>query len=150
MAGIATETRKVKIGHVVLANSFRNPALTGEIIYSIDNISNRCVLLWIGTVWYEEGYKAYGYPFPSAKQRVGELEEALTIFKRLFTEETTDFEGKFWKLENCRNFPKPIQKPLGALFPDKIMCLKLAHFGFEFCKWRVDGYAFVSSLVYEN
>lgn len=111
MAAIATETRKVKIGHIVLANSFRNPALTAKIISSIDNISNGRALLWIGTGWYEEEYKAYSYPFPSAKQRVDELEEALTIFKKLFTEETTNFEGKFWKLENCKNFPKPIQKP---------------------------------------
>jgi len=111
MSAIAAETQKVKIGHVVLANSFRNPALTAKIISSIDRISNGRALLWIGTGWYEEEYKAYGYPFPSAKQRVDELEESLTIFKKLFTEEVTNFEGKFWKLENCRNFPKPIQKP---------------------------------------
>lgn len=111
MSAIAAETKRIKIGHIVLANSFRNPALTAKIVSSIDNISNGRALLWIGTGWYEEEYKAYGYPFPSAKQRVDELEESLTIFKKLFTEEVTNFEGKFWKLENCRNFPKPIQKP---------------------------------------
>jgi alkanesulfonate monooxygenase SsuD/methylene tetrahydromethanopterin reductase-like flavin-dependent oxidoreductase (luciferase family) len=111
MSAIAAETRKVKIGHIVLANSFRNPALTAKIVSSIDNISNGRALLWIGAGWYEEEYKAYGYPFPSAKQRVDELEESLTIFKKLFTEDVTNFEGKFWKLENCRNFPKPVQEP---------------------------------------
>lgn len=111
MSAIAAETRKVKIGHIVLANSFRNPALTAKIVSSIDNISNGRALLWIGAGWYEEEYKAYGYIFPSAKQRVDQLEESLTIFKKLFTEEVTNFEGKFWKLENCRNFPKPVQKP---------------------------------------
>jgi alkanesulfonate monooxygenase SsuD/methylene tetrahydromethanopterin reductase-like flavin-dependent oxidoreductase (luciferase family) len=35
----------------------------------------------------------------------------LAIFKKLFTEDVTNFEGKFWNLQNCRNFPKPIQKP---------------------------------------
>lgn len=111
MSAIAAETKRVKVGHVVLANSFRNPALTAKIVSSIDNISNGRALLWIGTGWYEEEYIAYGYPFPSAKQRVDELEESLMIFKKLFTEEVTNFEGKFWKLENCRNLPKPIQKP---------------------------------------
>jgi alkanesulfonate monooxygenase SsuD/methylene tetrahydromethanopterin reductase-like flavin-dependent oxidoreductase (luciferase family) len=111
MSAIAVETQKVKIGHVVLANSFRNPALTAKIISSLDNISNGRALLWIGTGWYEEEYKAYGYPFPSAKERVNQLEESLTIFKKLFTENVTNFEGKFWKLINCKNFPKPIQKP---------------------------------------
>jgi alkanesulfonate monooxygenase SsuD/methylene tetrahydromethanopterin reductase-like flavin-dependent oxidoreductase (luciferase family) len=111
MSAIAVETQKVKIGHVVLANSFRNPALTAKIISSLDNISNGRALLWIGAGWYEDEYKAYSYPFPSAKERVDQLEESLTIFKRLFTEDVTTFEGKFWKLENCKNFPKPIQKP---------------------------------------
>jgi alkanesulfonate monooxygenase SsuD/methylene tetrahydromethanopterin reductase-like flavin-dependent oxidoreductase (luciferase family) len=111
LSAIAVETQKVKIGHIVLANSFRNPALTAKIISSLDNISNGRALLWIGAGWYEEEYKAYGYPFPSAKERVDQLEESLTIFKKLFTEDVTNFEGKFWKLQNCKNFPKPIQKP---------------------------------------
>jgi alkanesulfonate monooxygenase SsuD/methylene tetrahydromethanopterin reductase-like flavin-dependent oxidoreductase (luciferase family) len=111
LSAISVETQKVKIGHIVLANSFRNPALTAKIISSLDNMSNGRALLWIGAGWYAEEYKAYGYPFPSANERVDQLEESLAIFKRLFTEDVTDFEGKFWKLQNCRNFPKPIQKP---------------------------------------
>jgi alkanesulfonate monooxygenase SsuD/methylene tetrahydromethanopterin reductase-like flavin-dependent oxidoreductase (luciferase family) len=111
MSAIAVETRKVKIGHVVLANSFRNPALTAKMISSLDNISNGRALLWIGAGWYEEEYKAYGYPFPSAKERLDQLEEALTIFKKLFTEDVTNLEGKFLKLQNCKNYPKPVQKP---------------------------------------
>jgi alkanesulfonate monooxygenase SsuD/methylene tetrahydromethanopterin reductase-like flavin-dependent oxidoreductase (luciferase family) len=111
LSAIAVETQKVKIGHIVLANSFRNPALTAKIISSLDNVSNGRALLWIGAGWYEEEYKAYGYSFPSAKERVDQLEESLTIFKKLFTEDVTNFEGKFWKLQNCKNFPKPIQKP---------------------------------------
>jgi len=111
MSAIAVETKRVKIGHVVLANSFRNPALTAKIISSLDNISSGRALLWIGAGWNEEEYKAYGYSFPSAKERVDQLEESLAIFKKLFTEDVTNFDGKFWKLENCRNFPKPVQKP---------------------------------------
>ena len=111
MSAIAVETKRVKVGHVVLANSFRNPALTAKIVSSIDNISNGRAVLWVGAGWYEEEYRAYGYPFPSTRQRVDELEESLTIFKKLFTEDVTNFRGRFWKLENCQNFPKPIQKP---------------------------------------
>ncbi len=111
MSAIAAETTRVKIGHIVLANSFRNPALTAKIISSIDNISNGRALLWIGTGWFEKEYRAYGIPFPPAKRRVDELEESLSIFKKLFSEEATNFEGQFWRLENCKNYPKPIQKP---------------------------------------
>ncbi len=150
MSAIAAETRRVKIGHVVLANSFRNPALTAKMISSIDNVSNGRALLWVGAGWYEEEYKAYGYPFPSAGQRVDELEEALTIFKKLFSEEVTSFEGRFWKLENCRNFPKPVQKPrppivVGAV-KDRLTAIacreadgiNIPHRGIDALKERVD------------
>jgi len=80
-------------------------------ISTLDHISEGRALLWLGAGWYEEEYKAYSYPFPNAKRRVDELEESLTIYKKLFTEDKTDFEGQFWKLENNRNYPKPIQKP---------------------------------------
>ncbi|MDH5482035.1 MAG: LLM class flavin-dependent oxidoreductase [Candidatus Bathyarchaeota archaeon] len=159
MSAIAAETQRVKIGHIVLANSFRNPALTAKIVSSIDNISNGRALLWIGTGWYEEEYKAYGYPFPSAKQRVDELEESLTIFKKLFTEETTNFEGKFWKLVNCKNFPKPVQKPwpqivIGAVKNrlTEIACreadgVNLPHEGLDSLKKRI---GFIASKLHKH
>jgi len=111
MSAIAVETSRVKLGYSVLCNSYRNPALLAKMITSIDHISQGRALLWIGAGWREEEYKAYGYPFPSAKERVDQYGEAVTIFKKLFTEEETNFEGKFWSLEKCLNFPKPIQKP---------------------------------------
>ena len=111
MSALAVETNKIKLGHTVLCNSFRNPAYLAKMISTLDNISNGRVLLWLGAGWYEEEYKAYGYPFPDGKQRVEELEESLQIYKKLFTEDSTDFQGRFWTLENNRNYPKPLQKP---------------------------------------
>ncbi len=111
LAALATETQKVKLGHIVLCNSFRNPTYLAKMISTLDNISNGRALLWLGAGWYEEEYKAYGYHFPTPERRVDELEESLTIYKKMFTDDVTDFEGKFWKLERNRNYPKPIQKP---------------------------------------
>ena len=111
MSAIAVETSRVKLGYSVLCNSYRNPALLAKMITSIDHISQGRALLWIGAGWRQEEYKAYGYPFPTAKERVDQYEEAITIFKKLFTEKVTNFEGKFWRLEKCINFPKPVQKP---------------------------------------
>ncbi len=111
MSALAVETSRVKLGYSVLCNSYRNPALLAKMITSIDHLSQGRALLWIGAGWREEEYKAYGYPFPSAKERVDQYEEAITIFKKLFTEEETNFDGKFWKLRKCLNFPKPVQKP---------------------------------------
>jgi len=111
LASLAIETNKIKLGHIVLCNSFRNPAYLAKMILSLDHISNGRALMWLGAGWYEEEYKAYGYPFHTPKRRVDELEESLTIYKKIFTEDETNFEGNFWKLEKHRNFPKSIQKP---------------------------------------
>ena len=111
MSALSVETSKIKLGHLVLCNSFRNPAYLAKMVCTLDNISNGRALFWLGAGWYEDEYKGYGYPFPTPKQRVDELEESIIIYKKLFTERRTDFEGKFWKLEDNRNFPKPIQKP---------------------------------------
>jgi alkanesulfonate monooxygenase SsuD/methylene tetrahydromethanopterin reductase-like flavin-dependent oxidoreductase (luciferase family) len=111
LAALARETSRIKLGNIVLCNSFRNPAYLAKMILSLDHISNGRVLMWLGAGWYEEEYKAYGYPFLSPKRRVEELEESLTIYKKIFTEDETNFEGKFWKLEKHRNFPKSVQKP---------------------------------------
>jgi alkanesulfonate monooxygenase SsuD/methylene tetrahydromethanopterin reductase-like flavin-dependent oxidoreductase (luciferase family) len=111
LAALATETEKIKLGNIVICNSYRNPTYLAKMISTLDVISNGRALFWLGAGWYEEEYLAYGYPFPTPKRRVDELEESLTIYKRMFTEDVTDFEGKFWKLERNRNFPKPIQKP---------------------------------------
>ncbi|MFX1499774.1 MAG: LLM class flavin-dependent oxidoreductase [Promethearchaeota archaeon] len=111
LAALAVETHRIKLGHIVLCNSFRNPAYLAKVILSLDHISNGRMLLWLGAGWYKEEYLAYGYPFPTPKRRVDELEESLTIYKKIFTEDETNFEGKFWKLEKHKNFPKSYQKP---------------------------------------
>ncbi|MFX0041239.1 MAG: LLM class flavin-dependent oxidoreductase [Promethearchaeota archaeon] len=111
LAALATETQSIKLGHIVLCNSYRNPAYLAKVILTLDHISNGRILLWLGAGWFRDEYEAYGYPFPTPKRRVDELEESLTIYKKIFTEDETNFEGKFWKLEKHRNFPKSIQKP---------------------------------------
>lgn len=111
LAALATETHRIKLGHIVMCNSFRNPAYSAKVILTLDHISNGRVLLWLGAGWFKDEYEAYGYPFPSAKRRVDELEESLIIYKKVFTEDETNFEGNFWKLEKHMNFPKSIQKP---------------------------------------
>jgi len=114
-SSLAVETSKIKLGHIVLCNSFRNPTYLAKMVCTLDNISNGRALFWIGAGWNEDEYKGYGYPFSSAKQRVDELEESITIYKKLFTEKESNFEGKFWKIQKNTNFPKPIQRPYPQL-----------------------------------
>src|SRR5687768_15720688 len=80
-------------GHAVLCQSFRNPALLAKMSATLHFMSGGRFILGMGAGWHEEEYLAYGYPFPSAGQRVEELEEAMRIIKALWTEEKATFEG---------------------------------------------------------
>jgi alkanesulfonate monooxygenase SsuD/methylene tetrahydromethanopterin reductase-like flavin-dependent oxidoreductase (luciferase family) len=111
MTALAVETSKIKLGFAVICNSFRNPAYLAKVISTIDHISNGRTLMWLGAGWNKAEYRQYGYPFPKAHVRVDQLEEALTIYKKMFTEDKFTFEGKFWTLKRTLNNPKPIQKP---------------------------------------
>jgi F420-dependent oxidoreductase-like protein len=111
MAATAAVTERLGIGTLVLCNSYRNPALLAKMAASLDQVSNGRLLLGLGAGWMDEEYRAYGYPFPSARVRVEQLEEALALIKRLLTEPRTTFEGKYYSVRDAVNNPKPVQKP---------------------------------------
>jgi len=111
ISALAEATSTIKLSFAVLCNSFRNPAHLAKIISTLDHISNGRMLMWVGAGWNKREYRQYGYPFPKGHVRVSQLEEALTIFKKMFTEDKATFEGKFYTLKKTLNNPKPIQKP---------------------------------------
>ena len=67
MAAIAAETENVRIGCLVMAIGYRNPALLAKATVTIDHISNGRVEMGIGGGWYEMEFLAYGYPYPPIK-----------------------------------------------------------------------------------
>ncbi|MHA1257029.1 MAG: LLM class flavin-dependent oxidoreductase [Promethearchaeota archaeon] len=115
ISALAEATSTIKLSFGVLCNSFRNPAYLAKIISTLDHISNGRMLMWVGAGWNKREYRQYGYPFPKGHVRVSQLEEALTIFKKMFTEDKATFEGKFYTLKKTLNNPKPIQKPYPQL-----------------------------------
>jgi F420-dependent oxidoreductase-like protein len=105
-------TERIKIGQVVVCNSYRNPSLLAKMLSTLDVISNGRVELGIGGGWYEEEYMAYGYDFPSNVTRIKQLDESLQIIKAMWTEKRqASFEGKYYTIKNAICNPKPIQKP---------------------------------------
>jgi F420-dependent oxidoreductase-like protein len=111
MSATAAVTERLGIGTLVLCNSYRNPAFLAKMASSLDQVSNGRLLLGIGAGWMEEEYRAYGYPFPSARVRIEQLDEALTIIKLLFKEQRASFQGKYYAVDQAVNNPKPVQKP---------------------------------------
>jgi alkanesulfonate monooxygenase SsuD/methylene tetrahydromethanopterin reductase-like flavin-dependent oxidoreductase (luciferase family) len=67
------------------------------------------LILGLGAGWYEREYRAYGYPYLGAGARLDVLDETLQVVKRLWTEETVSFAGKYLDFDGAYCDPKPIQ-----------------------------------------
>lgn len=104
-------THRIRFGILVSGNTYRNPGLLAKEAVTIDHASNGRVELGIGAGWMEREHIAYSYPFPSAGDRVGMLDEALQIILGLMKNKRTTFEGKYYQFEDAPFEPKPLQKP---------------------------------------
>lgn len=111
MTALAEATERIKVGTMVLCNSFRPPALLAKMAATLDVISGGRLEFAIGAGWFEEEYRAYGYPFPENAVRVEQLREAVQIIKAMWTEEKPSFEGKHYRIDEAYCNPKPVQKP---------------------------------------
>ncbi len=111
MSALSTVTENIKIGTMVLCNLFRHPPLLAKMASTLDVISKGRVEFAIGAGWFEEEFLAYGYDFPSTKDRIEMLKEAVLIIKRMWTEETTTFTGRHYTVVNAPCNPKPVQHP---------------------------------------
>ena len=111
LAALAAETKSLRLGHMVTCNSYRYPSILAKMAATVDVISNGRLEFGIGAGWYEEEYKAYGIPFPQPSIRIGMLEEAVQIIKKMWTEERASFVGTYYSVDEALNEPKPLQKP---------------------------------------
>ena len=111
LSALSESTKHLRLGQIVTCNSFRYPSVLAKMAACFDVISNGRLEFGIGAGWLEEEYKAYGIPFPKNKERILQLEEAVQVIKKMWTEERTNFKGKYYTVEEAVNYPKPIQKP---------------------------------------
>lgn len=98
-------------GHEVLCNSFRNPALLAKMAATMQALSGGRVVLGIGAGWNEEEYRAYGWPFPSARVRIAQLAEAIQIIRALWTEAPATYQGEHYQIADAYCAPRPDPQP---------------------------------------
>jgi F420-dependent oxidoreductase-like protein len=111
MSALSVATGQLRIGSLVICNSFRNPGLLAKALATIDNLSDGRVEIGLGAGWMEEEYRAYGYEFPSTGARLRQLDEGIQIIKLLMTQKRVTFEGRYYQLAEAYCNPKPVQKP---------------------------------------
>ncbi len=114
LAGLARETRTIRLGTLMTAATFRLPGPLGVTVAQVDQMSGGRVELGIGTGWYEAEHEALGVPFPPLADRFGMLAEQLEILTgswRTPVGVTYSFDGEYYRFSKSPGLPKPLQTP---------------------------------------
>ena len=112
MAALAAEaTRRVRIGHLVLCNLFRHPAMTAQSLATLDHVSGGRVVAGLGSGWTETEFRMTGIRFPPIGERLRMLDESLTCIRGLWGDAPFSHEGEFYHFREADLRPKTAQKP---------------------------------------
>ncbi|MFC8922320.1 LLM class F420-dependent oxidoreductase [Cellulosimicrobium sp. NPDC057127] len=109
MAAFAASTERVRLGQMCTCMAYRNPAYLAKVAATVDVVSGGRVEMGIGAGWYEHEWRAYGYGFPSAGERLAMLDEGVQIFKQLWTNGVASFDGTHYQVDGARLAPLPLQ-----------------------------------------
>ena len=115
LAAIGATVPRLRLGTLVMGNTYRHPAIVAKMAATLDHISGGRAVLGLGSGWQENEHKQYGIPFYTVGERLARLDEACQVIKLLFNEKKSDFDGRFYQLQDASLAPKPIQNPLPLL-----------------------------------
>jgi F420-dependent oxidoreductase-like protein len=110
MAAFAATTSRVRLGQMCTCMSYRNPAYLAKVAATADLISGGRVEMGIGAGWYEQEWKAYGYGFPRAGERLARLEEGVQIMKQAWATGRATLHGEHYQVEDAIVRPLPLQE----------------------------------------
>jgi F420-dependent oxidoreductase-like protein len=116
LAGLARETKRIRLGTLMTAATFRLPGVLAIQVAGVDQMSGGRVELGLGAGWFEEEHQAYGIPFP--KEKFARLEEQLAIVTGLWATEvgqTFSHHGTYYDLTDSPALPKPAQAKIPVL-----------------------------------
>ena len=100
-----------RYGTIVLANSFRSPALLAKMAATVQALTGGRLILGLGAGWHEAEYRAYGFEYPSPAVRIAQLREAVQVIRAMWTESPASFEGKHYRIEGAYCEPRPDPAP---------------------------------------
>ena len=109
MAALGAVTSRVRLGQMCTCIGYRNPVLLAKIAATVDAISGGRVEMGIGAGWYEHEWRAYGYGFPAAGQRLGMLDEGVQIMRDAWADGVVSFEGEHYRVDRAIVQPRPLQ-----------------------------------------
>jgi len=111
LSALAALVPRMRVGTIVLGNTYRHPAVVAKMAAQVDIISGGRLLLGMGAGWQQNEHEAYGIPFYTMKERLERLDEACEVIRSLWTKKRSDFKGRYYQLSDAPLDPKPVQSP---------------------------------------
>lgn len=111
LSALASDTKTLKLGTIVLSNTFRHPPILAKMAATLDVISNGRLEFGIGAGVSESEHYAYGIPFEKPSIRIERLREAVHIIETMWAHGRCSYKGKYYTVEDAFLNPRPIQKP---------------------------------------
>jgi len=108
---VLARTEHLRVGHLVLDNNFRHPALLAKMVATLDVISGGRVEVGIGSGSVRLEHDQLGIPWGTAAERSERLAEGLAVLSSMLSEQVTTFEGRHFHLDAVPNLPRPVQSP---------------------------------------
>jgi F420-dependent oxidoreductase-like protein len=114
LGGLARDTKRVRLGTLLTAATYRQPGLLAVTVATLDQMSGGRIELGLGAGWYEREHQAFGIPFPPQGERFERLGEQLAIITGLWATprgSRFSFAGGHYRLDECANPPVLVQSP---------------------------------------
>jgi alkanesulfonate monooxygenase SsuD/methylene tetrahydromethanopterin reductase-like flavin-dependent oxidoreductase (luciferase family) len=108
---LLSSTERIEIGHMVLCNQFRHPAVLAKMATTLDQISAGRLQLGIGSGSIEDEHDRIGLEWGTFAERSERLGETLQILHQAFTDEMIDFAGKHFTVKKMPIKPGPARRP---------------------------------------
>lgn len=115
LAAWAPVTSRVRLGCLVSGAGYRNPALLVKMATALDHMSGGRAILGLGAGWHEREHRAFGFEYPTLRERLDRLEESAGVVRGLLDGETVTLAGRWARSETARNDPPPVQPRLPFL-----------------------------------
>jgi F420-dependent oxidoreductase-like protein len=111
LSALAALVPRMRVGTIVLGNTYRHPAVVAKMAAQVDIISGGRLLLGLGSGWQQNEHEAYGIPFYTMRERLERLDEACEVITSLWKNKRSTFKGRHYQLSDAPLDPKPVQSP---------------------------------------
>ncbi len=109
LSALAEVTHRAHLGQLVTCAGYRNPALLAKQAATVDVLSGGRLIFGIGAGWFDQEYRSHGWTYPSDRERLELLEDALRIVTALWTDDVATVAGHHARVDGAVSFPKPVQ-----------------------------------------